>query len=67
VNEPFFSRLKAEWGEMFKEAKTFEALEHLANRAIAYHNTERYHTSIGCQTPAQFTPWYVDHLTLEGS
>jgi hypothetical protein len=25
------------------------------------------HTSIGCQTPAQFTQQYVDHLTLESS
>lgn len=65
VNESFFSRLKAEWGEMFAEAKTFEALQHLVSRAIAYYNTERYHTSIGCQTPAQFTQQYVDHLTLE--
>jgi putative transposase len=67
VNESFFSRLKAEWGEMFGEAKTFEALEQLVSRAIAYYNTERYHTSIGCQTPAQFTQQYVDHLTLESS
>jgi hypothetical protein len=65
VNESFFSRLKAEWGEMFGEAKTFEALEQPVSRAIAYYNTERYHTSIGCQTPAQFTQQYVDHLTLE--
>jgi len=55
VNEAFFSRLKAEWGEMFGEAKTFEALHQLVNRAIADYNTERHHTSIGCQTPAQFT------------
>ncbi len=66
VNESFFSRLKAEGGEMFAEAKTFEALQQLVSRAIAYYNTERYHTSIGCQTPAQFTQQYVDHLTLEG-
>jgi transposase InsO family protein len=66
VNESFFSRLKAEWGELFVEAETFEALQHLVSRAIAYYNTERYHTSIGCQTPAQFTQQYVDHLTLEG-
>jgi putative transposase len=65
VNESFFSRLKAEWAEMFAEAKTFEALRHLVSRAIAYYNTERYHTSIGCQTPAHFTQQYVDHLTLE--
>jgi hypothetical protein len=50
---------------MFAEAKTFEALRHLVSRAIAYYNTERYHTSIGCQTPAHFTQQYVDHLTLE--
>jgi transposase InsO family protein len=66
VNESFFSRFKAEWGELLMEAETFEALELLVIRAIAYDNTERYHTSIGCQTPAQFTQHYVDHLTLEG-
>lgn len=65
VNESFFSRFKAEWGELFVEAETFEALEQLVSRAIAYYNTERYHTSIGCQTPAQFTQQYVDHLTLK--
>ena len=64
VNESFFSRLKAEWGELFIEAETFEALEQLVSRAIAYYNTERYHTSIGCQTPARFTQHYADHLTL---
>lgn len=66
VNESFFSRFKAEWGELVVEAENFEALERLVSRAIAYYNTERYHTSIGCQTPAQFTQHYVDHLTLEG-
>lgn len=55
VNEAFFSRLKAEWGEQLTEAKTFEALRQLVSQAIAYYNTERYYTSIGCQTPAQFT------------
>jgi len=53
VNEAFFSRLKAEWGEIFVEAKTHEALHQLVSQAIAYYNTDRYHTSIGCQTPAQ--------------
>jgi transposase InsO family protein len=65
VNEAFFSRLKAEWGELLAEAKTFEVLSHLVSQAIVYYNTERYHTSIGCQTPAQFTLQYFDHLTLE--
>ena len=65
VNEAFFSRLKAEWGELLAEAKTFEDLYQLVSQAIAYYNTERYHTSIGCQTPAQFTQQYFDHLTLE--
>jgi putative transposase len=65
VNEAFFSRLKAEWGELLTEAKTFEALYQLLSQAIAYYNTERYHTSIGCQTPAQFTQQPLDHLTLE--
>ncbi len=65
VNESFFSHLKVEWGEMFVEVETFEALQHSISRAIANYNNERYHTSIGCQTPAQFSQQYIDHLTLE--
>jgi len=65
VNESFFSRFKAEWGEQVIETKTLEALRQLVSRAIAYYNTERYHTSIGCQTPAQFTQQFLDRLTLE--
>jgi transposase InsO family protein len=65
VNKAFFSHLKAEWGEQFVEAETFDALYQLVSRAIAYYNTERYHTSIGCQTPAQFTRQFLDHLALE--
>lgn len=67
VNESFFSRFKAEWGEQVVEMKTLEALRQLVSRAIAYYNTERYHTSIGCQTPAQFTRQFLDRLTLEDS
>ena len=65
VNESFFSRFKAEWGQQVVETKTLEALRQLVSRAIAYYNTERYHTSIGCQTPAQFTRQFLDRLTLE--
>jgi len=65
VNESFFSRFKAEWGEQVVEAKTFEALRQLVSQAIAYYNTERYHTSIGCQTPTQFTKQFFDRLTLD--
>ncbi len=65
VNESFFSRFKAEWGEQVAETKTLQALRQLISRAIAYYNTERYHTSIGCQTPAQFTQQFLDRLTLE--
>ncbi len=65
VNEAFFSRLKAECGQLLAEAKTFEDLYQLVGQAIAYYNIQRYHTSIGCQTPAQFTQSYFDYLTLE--
>jgi transposase InsO family protein len=41
VNESFFSRFKAEWGEQVAETKTVEALRQLVSRAIAYYNTER--------------------------
>jgi putative transposase len=67
VNEAFFSRLKAEWGEVLTEAKTFEDMYQLVSQAIVYYNKQRNHTSIGCQTPAQFTQQYFDHLTLESS
>ena len=40
---------KRNGGEMFVEAKTFEALEQLVSRALAYYTIEWYH-SIGCQT-----------------
>ena len=65
VNEAFFSRFKAERGEQVAETKTLEVLRQLFSRAIAYYNTQRYHTSIGCQTPAQFTQQFLEHLTLE--
>jgi len=48
------------------EGHIFERMTQVAStRAIAYYNTERYHTSIGCQTPAQFTQQFLDRLTLE--
>ncbi len=65
VNESFSSRFKAQWGELLVEAETFEALKRLVSQVIAYDNTERDHTSIGCQTPAHFTQQYVDHLTRD--
>jgi transposase InsO family protein len=64
VNEAFFSRRSAEWGELLAEAKTFEDMYQLVSQAIAYYNTQRYLTSIGCQTPTQFTRSSFDHLTL---
>lgn len=55
VNEAFFSRLKEEWRDIFAEAESFEELEKLVKRAIAYHNERRYHTSINNLTPLEFT------------
>ena len=71
ANSAYFSRLKTEWGEQFVEAETFEALHKLVILAIAYYNTERYHTSIGRQTPVQYNDprpsraktIYTNHLT----
>jgi putative transposase len=54
VNEAFFSRLKVEWADVFYEAQTFEDLDLLVGRAIAYYNKERYHSSLGYRTPLAF-------------
>jgi len=55
VNEAFFSRLKEERRDELYEAKTFEELKRLIKKIIDYYHNERYHTSIGNQTPAEFT------------
>ena len=55
VNESFFSRLKAEWLDIFSEAKDFDDLKRLVKRAIDYYNQDRYHSSIGNETPLFFT------------
>lgn len=55
VNESFFSRLKAEWREVFAEARTTEQLEQMVEEAIGYYNKRRYHSSIGYRTPLAFT------------
>ena len=54
VNEAFFSRLKVEWADVFHEARTFEELQRLVDRAIVYYNEERYHSSLGYRTPLAF-------------
>jgi hypothetical protein len=47
------------------ESETLEALRPLVGRrAIAYFNTERYHTSVGYQTPAWFSRQFLDSFTL---
>ena len=54
VNEAFFSRLKVEWADAFYEARTFEELQRMVDRAIVYYNEGRYHSSLGYRTPLAF-------------
>jgi len=54
VNESFFSRFKEEWREAFAEARTFEQLQRMVEKAIVYYNERRYHSSIGYRTPLAF-------------
>lgn len=63
VNESFFSRLKEEWRDVFGEAGSFEELEKFVEKAIAYYNNKRYHSSIGLKTPAKFMNEQVFSLT----
>lgn len=63
VNESFFSRLKEEWRDVFGEAGSFEELEKFVEKAIAYYNNKRYHSSIGLKTPAKFMKEQVFSLT----
>jgi transposase InsO family protein len=54
VNEAFFSRFKEELREFLAEAETFEQLETMVARSIAYHNERRYHSTLSYRTPAGF-------------
>jgi flavodoxin len=51
VNESFFSRLRVESADVFYEARSSEELQELVDRAIAYYNDERSHSSLGYRTP----------------
>lgn len=55
VNEAFFSRLKDEQKDYFFEIEDSWELEAAVRKAIDYYNYRRYHTSIGTQTPWDFT------------
>jgi putative transposase len=55
VNEAFFSRLKDEQKDYFLEIENPWDLEAAVRKAIDYYNYKRYHTSIGTQTPWDFT------------
>lgn len=66
VNESFFSRLKEEWRDVFIEARSFEELSVMVRNAIDYYNRKRYHSSIGLETPLNFTKEQVKRLTKYG-
>jgi Integrase core domain len=59
LNESFFSRLKVEWADEFYEARTFEELKEMVQRAIAYYNEDRYHSSLGYRTPLAFLKGFL--------
>ena len=54
VNEAFFSRLKSEWADVFADAKDFNELHQMIDKAIEYYNTKRYHSSLDYHTPLEF-------------
>lgn len=64
VNESFFSRLKEEWRDVFYEAKSFEELSVMVEKAIDYYNNDRYHSSIGLQAPVKYTMDQANRLTV---
>lgn len=64
VNESFFSRFKEEWRDVFSEAKDYNQLCRLINKAINYHNDRRYHSSIGYDTPTNYVRSEIRSLTL---
>jgi len=55
VNESFFSRFKVEWAASFAEASDFEELLDMVEKAIAYYNEKRHHSSLEYRTPLAFT------------
>jgi len=63
VNESFFSRFKEENADIFLEAKDFDKLYRLINRQIKYYNQKRFHSSIGYNTPFDFTKLFLSNLT----
>jgi transposase InsO family protein len=54
LRKSFFSRLKVEWEDVFIYARSLEELQELVDRAIAYYNDERYHSSLEYRTPLAF-------------
>jgi transposase InsO family protein len=60
VNESFFSKVKDEWKNDFKNAKDFNELQRLLKQAIEYYNNQRYHSSLGYQAPVVFTKNYLE-------
>jgi putative transposase len=61
VNEAFFSRLKDEWGNILNDAKDFDELNRLLKRAIEYYNNERYHSSLGNESPVSYTKRFLEN------
>jgi len=61
VNESFFSRLKDEWGNVFKDAKDFDELHRLLKQAIEYYNNKRYHSSLGNESPMSYAKRFLEN------
>ncbi len=63
--ESFFGRLKTELRHEILEQKSVKAVEKLVKKRIKVYNEDRVHTSIGYQTPEEYTYYYLKKdLTL---
>ena len=52
--ESFFSRFKEEGRSLFYDARSITELGDLVSSRMAYHNTERRHSSIGYVPPLTY-------------
>ena len=62
--ESFFGRLKEECRDEMDDIKTFNELEKYITRRMKYYNRGRIHTSIGYETPLDFTKSFIKKFSL---
>jgi putative transposase len=63
--ESFFGRFKEENQDEFNEIKDFKTLERFIKKQINDYNRGRLHTSLGNQTPAEFTKNFFKKNSLK--